>query len=91
MSLLHEALLQEKIAQVAKANIFTNAAVPFDEIQAFVIWSVFTKPSVQPEAPISRSIPALKMEEIFFSPCPPHVLVNFVVFPPGHGRNVTDF
>ena len=22
---------------------------------------------------------------------PPHVLVNFVVFPPGHGRSVTDF
>jgi len=22
---------------------------------------------------------------------PPHVLVDFVVFPPGHGRSVTDF
>jgi len=22
---------------------------------------------------------------------PPHVLVNFVVLPPGHGRSVTDF
>ena len=22
---------------------------------------------------------------------PPHVLVDFVVLPPGHGRNVTDF
>jgi len=28
----------------------------------------------------------------FFSPMPPHVLlVEFVVLPPGHGRNVTDF
>jgi len=24
-------------------------------------------------------------------PMPPHVLVDFVVFPPGHGRSVTDF
>ena len=22
---------------------------------------------------------------------PPHILVDFVVFPPGHGRSVTDF
>ena len=28
----------------------------------------------------------------FFGPMPPHVLlVDFVVLPPGHGRNVTDF
>ena len=27
----------------------------------------------------------------FFLPVPPHVLVDFVVFPPGHGRSVTDF
>jgi len=27
---------------------------------------------------------------IFFCPMPPHVLVDFVVFPPGHGRSVTD-
>ena len=28
----------------------------------------------------------------FFSfPMPPHVLVDFVVLPPGHGRSVTDF
>jgi len=26
-----------------------------------------------------------------FFPMPPHVLVDFVVFPPGHGRSVTDF
>jgi len=26
-----------------------------------------------------------------FPPMPPHVLVDFVVFPPGHGRSVTDF
>jgi len=24
------------------------------------------------------------------APMPPHVLVDFVVFPPGHGRSVTD-
>ena len=29
---------------------------------------------------------------IFFCPMPPpHVLVDFVVLPPGHGSNVTDF
>ena len=27
----------------------------------------------------------------FFFPMPPHVIVDFVVFPPGHGRSVTDF
>jgi len=27
----------------------------------------------------------------FFGPMPPHVLVGFVVLPPGHGRSVTDF
>ena len=27
----------------------------------------------------------------FLPPMPPHVLVDFVVFPPGHGRCVTDF
>jgi len=26
-----------------------------------------------------------------FGPMPPHVLVDFVVLPPGHGRSVTDF
>ena len=24
-------------------------------------------------------------------PMPPHVLVDFVVLPPGHGRSITDF
>jgi len=33
----------------------------------------------------------LKKKYIFFFPMPPHVLVDFVVFPPGHDRNVTDF
>ena len=28
---------------------------------------------------------------VFFCPMPPNVLVDFVVFPPGHGRSVTDF
>jgi len=28
---------------------------------------------------------------IFFGPMPPHVHVDFVVLPPGHGRSVTDF
>jgi len=28
---------------------------------------------------------------IIFFPMPTHVLVDFVVFPPGHGRSVTDF
>ena len=28
---------------------------------------------------------------IFFGPMPPHVLVDFVVLPPGHGSSVTDF
>ena len=28
---------------------------------------------------------------IYIYPNPPHVLVDFVVFPPGHGRSVTDF
>jgi len=27
----------------------------------------------------------------FFGPLPPHVLVDFVVLPPGDGRSVTDF
>jgi hypothetical protein len=30
-------------------------------------------------------------EYIFFNPMPPHVLLDFVVFPPGHGSSVTDF
>jgi len=29
--------------------------------------------------------------QFFSSNAPPHVLVDFVVLPPGHGRNVTDF
>ena len=28
---------------------------------------------------------------IFFCPMPPHVLVDFVVPPPGHGSSVVDF
>ena len=28
---------------------------------------------------------------VFPPPMPPHVLVDFVVLPPGHGRSVTDF
>ena len=28
---------------------------------------------------------------LFFGPMPPHVLVDFVVLPPGHGSSVTDF
>jgi hypothetical protein len=28
---------------------------------------------------------------IFFSPMPPHVHINFVVSPPGCGQSVTDF
>ena len=28
---------------------------------------------------------------VFFCPMPPHVLVDFVVLPPGHDRSVTDF
>jgi len=31
------------------------------------------------------------VKNIFFGPTPPHVLVDFVVLPPGHGRGVTDF
>ena len=27
---------------------------------------------------------------VFFPPMPPHVLVDFVVLPPGHVRSVTD-
>jgi len=34
----------------------------------------------------------INMEIFFFCPMsPPHVLVDFVVLPPGHGRSVTDF
>jgi len=29
--------------------------------------------------------------KFFFCPMPPHVLVVFVILPPGHGRSVTDF
>ena len=28
---------------------------------------------------------------LFPPPMPPHVLVDFVILPPGHGRSVTDF
>ena len=31
------------------------------------------------------------MITVFFGPIPPHVLVEFVVLPSGHGRSVTDF
>jgi len=34
---------------------------------------------------------APKLRKAFFNPVPPHVLVNFVVLAPGHGRSVTDF
>jgi len=33
----------------------------------------------------------LNARKFFFSPMPPHVLMDFMVFPPGHGRCVTDF
>jgi len=33
----------------------------------------------------------MESESFFSSPMPPHVLVDFVVLPPGHGRSVTDF
>ena len=50
MSLLREALLQKKkIPQITMSNIFTNAEVFFDEMQAFVILFVFKKPSVKPK------------------------------------------
>jgi hypothetical protein len=32
-----------------------------------------------------------KGTHIFFNPMPPHVFMDFVVFPPGHGSSVTDF
>jgi len=32
-----------------------------------------------------------KQNFLIFPPVPPHVLVDFVVFPPGHGRSVTGF
>ena len=31
------------------------------------------------------------VQKFFFGPMPPHVLVDFVVLPPGHGSSVTDF
>jgi len=31
------------------------------------------------------------LKKVIFPPMPPHVLVDFVVLPPGHGRSVTDF
>ena len=33
----------------------------------------------------------LIIRSIFFLPMPPHVLVDFAVFPPRHDRSVTDF
>ena len=33
----------------------------------------------------------IKIKNFFFSPMPPHVLVDLVVLPPGHGSSVTDF
>ena len=38
---------------------------------------------------IAESLTAPRL--FFSSPMPPHVLVDFVVLPPGHGRSVTDF
>jgi hypothetical protein len=29
-------------------------------------------------------------EVFFYNPMPPHVLMDLVVFPPGHGSSVTD-
>ena len=31
-----------------------------------------------------------KVQYFLFCPIPPHVLVDFVVLPPGHGSSVTD-
>jgi len=39
----------------------------------------------------SRSARNIFFNVFFFSPMPPHVLVDFVVLLPGHGRSVTDF
>jgi len=50
---------RKEIPHVTKANIFTNAAVPFDEMQAFVICFVFTKASVQPKASDFKVDPGL--------------------------------
>jgi len=39
-----------------------------------------------------RYVPQINPNNTFFPPMPPpHVLVDFMVLPPGHGRNVTDF
>ena len=38
-----------------------------------------------------NDIGGLFWKSFFFGPMPPHVLVDFVVLPPGHGRNLTDF
>jgi hypothetical protein len=32
-----------------------------------------------------------RINKDFFYSMPPHVLMDFVVFPPGHGSSVTDF
>jgi hypothetical protein len=34
---------------------------------------------------------SLKMKDIRLLFLPPHVLMDFVVFPPGHGSSITDF
>jgi hypothetical protein len=58
---------RKKIPQVTKANTFTNAAVSFDEMQAFVICSLFKKDSVKPKASNFKVIPALEMVETLVS------------------------
>jgi len=46
-----------------------------------------------PSSPYSVAIPTELPgpHSIVFPPMPPHVLVDFVVFPSRHGRSITDF
>jgi len=37
------------------------------------------------------SVEVVVVVVFFVPPMPPHVLVDFAVFPPGHDRSVTDF
>jgi len=54
--------------------------------------SVYTLPVTVAVDPLTCPIYTMHILQNFPPlPMPSHVLVDFVVFPPGHGRSVTDF
>jgi len=61
-----------------------HVSTPWGHLQAYKIWYHTRYISCYVRDPV------VYIMLVFFGPMPPHVLVDFVVLPPGHGRSVTD-